>query len=394
MATARLARYAGAVFAASALLVGVSATAASAATTPDAARPNTVNAPVQLADPNSVTAPNGANVRNADPSKISDPDVRSLARSDTRSRLHMATGQDTNATQQDVNADTNAVIKPQATTFQSAGGYQFASNDNNVQMRFRSQPIATRAASQRLGRDGVTLATQPARGQYADSGVVVPLGNVASVFDRSQRLRDLRIVGSDVRSASINLFVDNNGDGRYLNVAKNGTMVSRGVDQVLVNVRAGVTDRSAVTARDDAQVWAWVGVGGNTAQSATIRSINGRSLVEASTRLSRGHWRPSVLVIDNVCRLYHHRSENMWVVHNVSGGRDRLFHVGVTYHNVTTWTGTREVKAYQATTVVTSYGGLATLVYWDGHSHLRYDFAVSNHNLYCDSDHHPHHPHH
>ncbi len=383
MATARLARYAGAVFAASALLVGVSATAASAATTPDAARPNTVNAPTRLADPNSVTDPNGANVRNADPTDLRGADVNSLARDETPSRLHMATGQD---------ADTNAVIKPQATTYQSAGGYQFASNNNNVEWRFRSEPIAMNQSSQRLGRDGVTLSTRPVQGQYADSGVVVPLGNVASVFDRSQRLRDLRIVGSDVRSASVNLFVDNNGDGRYMNVAKNGVLTSRGSDQVLVDVRAGVTQRSAVTARDDAQVWAWVGVGGNTARSATIRSINGRSLVQASTRLSHGHWYPSVLVIDNVCRLYHHRSENLWVVHNVAGGRDRLFRVGVTYNNVTTWTGLREVKAYQATTVVTSYGGLATLVYWDGHNHLRYDFAVSNHNLYCDSDH--HHSHH
>ncbi len=94
---------------------------------------------------------------------------------------------------------------------------------------------------------------------------------------------------------------------------------------------------------------------------------------------------PSQLTVANLCRLSSSTSKNAWQISNVAGGRDRTFHLGVTYNGKTTWTGLHTVKAGQAAVVVTAGGGKATLQYYDGSGASEYQvaYAYSDHTKLC-----------
>ncbi len=93
----------------------------------------------------------------------------------------------------------------------------------------------------------------------------------------------------------------------------------------------------------------------------------------------------SQLTVANLCRLSSSSAKNAWQISNVAGGRDRTFHLGVTYNGKTTWTGTHTVKAGQSAVVVTAGGGKATVQYYDGSGSTQYQvaYAYSDHTKLC-----------
>lgn len=95
-------------------------------------------------------------------------------------------------------------------------------------------------------------------------------------------------------------------------------------------------------------------------------------------------FQPSVLAPANLCRVSASASPNAWQVTNVSGGRDRTFHAGVTYDGKTTWFGyPHTVKAGQSTAIVSPYGGRLTIQWDDGAGNKKLAYATSNHKIVC-----------
>lgn len=254
--------------------------------------------------------------------------------------------------------------------------YQFASNyGNGAHWRVSNSPVVEPDAYQSTAGGGVRLYTRPATGQYADSGVVVPLGTVGEWFGSDGYLKDIPMDGPDLDALAVNLYVDADGDGHYLSFAYNGVYQNNGGDQVLLSVTAGVTKRTDIPSDDDTPMWAWVGVSGDTAQQANVVSVAGVNL-----------FTPSVLTVTNMCRVVSGQSQNLWLV-RANEARDRTFHLGVEYQGVTRWTGLHTVRAGQALGVVTPNGGRAILLYYVGNGTpgyvAPYPTATSDHTRFC-----------
>jgi hypothetical protein len=255
--------------------------------------------------------------------------------------------------------------------------YQFASNYGNGGAWQVSDNPQTHADSWQTtpGLSDV-VAIDPASGQYADSGVVVPVGTLGSLFTADGTFKGIFVDGPDTAAVHVNLYADTNGDGHYLSFTYNGVYQGQAGDEIALDVDTTPPTRAAFAAGDNAQAWAWVGVSGNTPQSAKISSVHNYPL-----------FLPSVLAVANLCRVSSATTQNLWLVSNVAGNRDRDFHLGVQYGGATHWTGLHTVAAGKTVGVMTSNGGTAIVKYYDGSGANEYatpyPTAVSDHTKYC-----------
>jgi hypothetical protein len=263
--------------------------------------------------------------------------------------------------------------------YQPSSGYQFTSTDKNgTGWQVSNSPISAAEADQYTGSGGVTMQIEAAQGATVASGIIVPVGSVYNLFDSNGTFTGIPVTGNG--PYTVDLYIDTNADGHYLAFSNDGYYESDAGDQVLSNVTANpptLSDVSEGPHGSKALVWAWIGVRGTTAETATVSVANG-------VNLTRDVLNPSKLVIGNVCRV-RGQSTNLWTVHNVAGGRDRSFHLGVTYNGKTTWTGSHTVNANSTVGVTTPYGGTATIQYYDGSGSSTYQtgYATSNSSIYC-----------
>ncbi|HEY3501981.1 MAG TPA: hypothetical protein VGN37_04210 [Actinocatenispora sp.] len=275
----------------------------------------------------------------------------------------------------------SADVTPKVTTYQPTGAYQFASNyKNGAVWQVGGTPLSQPDSAETVGSTGVTLSTKPAAGEYADAGVIVPVGSVGDLFDADGVYQGIQVDGPGAAATETNLYIDTNADGHYLSFSADGFYVGPAGDQVLYDVDATLTrdkvEAGAHGAR--AAVWAWVGVSGTGTKSATITGVGGTTLVKTVDD-------PSVLAPANVCRLSSSTAQNLWTVTNTAGGRSRDFHFGVNYGGKTTWTGVHTVAAGKTFGIVTKGGGKAIVQWYDGYGVAKEAYAYSDHTKYCAS---------
>lgn len=271
-------------------------------------------------------------------------------------------------------------------TFEPTGTYQFASNTKDGGLwRVANQPFTDPEASQGTtdtkDGPGVGLAINPPNGQYADSGVIIDAGTVADV-ERDGEFQAPAFSGHG--ELHMNLYVDTNGDGAYLSFGADGRYLGTAGDQVLFDVADNPPALDSLKLGPSGRrthVWAWLGIAGHEASTADIEVFGSGQLVTTVEH-------PSKLTVANACRL-NGSSVNLWTVSNVAGGRDRVFHLGVTYQGRTRWTGLHTVADGQSIVVATPNGGRATVLYYNGSGASGYvtpnPSAVSDHTRFCTS---------
>lgn len=187
-----------------------------------------------------------------------------------------------------------------------ASSYKFASNPGGLPLngsglpvvgwwRVSNSPFSYATSSQSLARNGVDLSITPSTSGgdqgWASSGVVVPLGTVASSgllnTGPGGGLNPLPYSGSSNLQASI--FFDTNGDGHYFDF-NGGVLAGYGTppDQIATNAAGGV---SASALQNDenpglgnrTHIWAWINlVSGSVGQNTTgnVYSVNGHRLTK------------------------------------------------------------------------------------------------------------------
>lgn len=211
-----------------------------------------------------------------------------------------------------------------------AFSYQFTATDSTTAYSpglISDTPFTSNAeASQSLGANGVTLTitpqATPAKG-CCDSGVLVKLGDLNSLFDSSGNLKPILIAGSGTIYA--NWIFDSNGNSKPLNYSAAGVLTDAGGDNYAYSDSSldltsagtpgakvadvadfltvlpqgnsyapGVTTMEKVhaaflngtvtgAANADPTVWLNVLVYGQKNTSATITSVNGQDLVSSAT---------------------------------------------------------------------------------------------------------------
>lgn len=212
---------------------------------------------------------------------------------------------------------TMAVPASAAAVYQKNGTYQFASYTPATSGNFvvSNKPLSYSDASQSLGANGVNLNASGS----GDSGVIVPLGRLSSLFNADGKFVPPTIVGSNLEG--YNLYFDTNADDTYFGWAQNGsidpyiltsfegdTAASLGtvnntndqadfttfagepgasnLDGTLTGTMTMEAVRTAYANRTDGNpdtnplVWAWIGLGdGVTSGPGYVTSVDGTPLV-------------------------------------------------------------------------------------------------------------------
>jgi ricin-type beta-trefoil lectin protein len=187
--------------------------------------------------------------------------------------------------------------------YSQVGTYQFASNtgqpglagSNDTYWQVSNSPLGYKEASQSLSSDGVDLSVAPdvptTGSAYADSGVIVPLGTIASSgllnSDGSLKLPDLE--GSS--NLQVNIYFDTNGDGKYFEFNSKGEYEGTDGDSY-VTTGDNPVPASTVTADENSkqatatEIWAWVGIDSTTGGKTTtgyVSDVNDQPLTENVT---------------------------------------------------------------------------------------------------------------
>lgn len=201
--------------------------------------------------------------------------------------------------------------------YAKAFNYQFDSDGpatGNVNV-YADAPQHDSSDSQTLGANGVHL-SDPA-GASGDSGVVVPLGRLDSLFGPGNTYRPLNVVGSGLEG-SYNLYIDTSGNGTYFgwsapgpyadsggnlqgdtkfsvpfgssstailggyaNEGLLGGAFATGTSYTLQQVEAAYHNHDATD--PDPLVWAWIGTGDSSSdENGYVTSVDGRDLVSAT----------------------------------------------------------------------------------------------------------------
>jgi PASTA domain len=213
------------------------------------------------------------------------------------------------------------------------GSYQFASNTADYYASgdfiITSTPQAHSDSSQALGANGVDLATTPGTSGYADSGVIVDLGPLSSLFNSAGAYVAPQIVGS--ANLGVNFYLDTNGSSSdYGTINASGVWTGEdgnnyasmgsasgsldapdwttfaaepGADTAFAQLTATTTMAGVLSAYQaefgsegvktaDPQVFAWIGISGSTAQTGYVTSVDGASLVTSPP--------PAMVTVPNV----------------------------------------------------------------------------------------------
>jgi hypothetical protein len=196
------------------------------------------------------------------------------------------------------------------------GTYQFASNTDtsgSSVFRISNSAFSYSDSSQSLGASGVGLSITPDQTSgYADSGVIVDLGDLDSLFScpgGNCTYNPPAIVGSS--DVAYNLYFDTDGNGGYLAFSSNGVYAGPAGDNIADLGAAGSASASfqagqqgngtfaqsfagqtetmqdvlgAFNARSDGgtkdpEVWAWIGISGSSAETGYVTSVDGTPLV-------------------------------------------------------------------------------------------------------------------
>jgi hypothetical protein len=200
-------------------------------------------------------------------------------------------------------------------SYQKDGSYSFASNTDGS-FEITSAPQSHSDSRQSLGADGVSLSTSPGSGDggYADSGVIVNLGPLDSLFSHSGSYQAPRIEGS--ANLGVNFYFDTSNGAPYalsgdtytgaggnnyasmgspggtLDSADFGTFCSEaGTDTAFTQLGCNTLTMSEVRAdyaaengsenvrTADPDVYAWIGVSGSAAENGYVTSVDGQNLV-------------------------------------------------------------------------------------------------------------------
>jgi hypothetical protein len=207
------------------------------------------------------------------------------------------------------------------------GSYQFASdtydyNGTTGDYIVNDSPESHSDSGQSLGSDGVDLSIEPSTSGYSDSGIIVPLGTLSSLFNSAGAYVGPKIAGSSNLGA--NFYFGTNGsttssgtlngsdvltgaDGdSYASVGVSGTTADfstfagySGTGTLFTDL-SGSVSMPAVAAdyktedgyegvkTDDPEVWAWIGISGNAAETGHVTSVNGADLVNSPTYTATG----------------------------------------------------------------------------------------------------------
>ena len=203
--------------------------------------------------------------------------------------------------------------------FSKNGTYSFASDtyDYSASGTFRVTPYAQTHSdsSQSLAADGVELTTDPGSSGYADSGVIVDLGDLDSLFPGGTYTAP--VIGGSA-NLGVNFYLDTNGTDTFgsinasdvwtgadgnnyasmgpasgaLDSADFGTFSSEpGTDTAFSALGSKTLTMSQVEAAyqntfghygvktADPQVFAWIGISGSAAQAGYVTSVDGTDLV-------------------------------------------------------------------------------------------------------------------
>jgi hypothetical protein len=192
-----------------------------------------------------------------------------------------------------------------AATYSPAFAYQFASNtgqpglagSGDTYWKVSSSPLTYTEASQTLAGNGVDLQATPDAGTtYADSGVIVPLGTVASsgLLAAGGSLNVPAVEGSS--GLAVNIYFDTSGNGAYFAFNPDGVYTGPGGD-TYVTTGGNAVPAATVTADENptlgaaTAIWAWVGIDSTTAGktvTGNVFSVDGKKLVTASVPVFRG----------------------------------------------------------------------------------------------------------
>jgi hypothetical protein len=212
-------------------------------------------------------------------------------------------------------------------TYTQNGSYQFASDTYDYDGTtgnyiVNDSPESHTDSSQSLGSDGVDLSIEPGTSGYADSGVIIRLGTLSSLFNSSGTYVGPTIAGSS--NLGVNFYFGTNGSttsfgtlngsdvltsaagDNYASIGVGGTSAdfttfasytgtdtsftalsgSVSMPDVLADYKSEFGNESVKTA--DPEVWAWIGISGDAADTGHVTSVNGADLVNSPTYTATG----------------------------------------------------------------------------------------------------------
>lgn len=184
-------------------------------------------------------------------------------------------------------------------SYTPTGGYQFASNtggpgltgSSDTYFRVSNDPLSYSESSQTPAADGVDLSVDPDTNNYADSGVIVLLGTVASsgLLQSDGTLSLPEFKGST--NLQVNIYFDTNGDGKYFSFNSDGVYEGADGDTYAISndqaiPASTVTADENTTLKGSTEIWAWVGIDSTTdgtAVTGNVSSVEGQPLTDTAT---------------------------------------------------------------------------------------------------------------
>ncbi len=267
------------------------------------------------------------------------------------------------------------------------GAYQFASDTATTtpaEWIIRNTPFSFSDSSQSLSKNGVDLSITPGSSGYADSGVIVALGKLDTLFKSGSYVAPTIVASADT---AVNYYFGTDGSTTgYLSFNSGGVYEGPGGDNLASmsgdsadfgtftqgNTSIGLSGtmtmegvlaayQANTSGTTDPEVWAWVGVSGASHETATVTSVDGKHLVTAASVVT------AVRACGGSSRYY-------FRLRNTAGGRT----VTVTYaidHRGWITEGRYALKAGRERTVSTRTGSSFRYRYSDGIGHTITSYA-------------------
>ena len=268
------------------------------------------------------------------------------------------------------------------------GAYQFASDTATTtpaEWIIGNKPFSFADSSQSLGKNGVDLSITPGSSGYADSGVIVALGKLDTLFNNSGDYVPPTIVASSDTAVNYYFGTDGSTTG-YLSFNSGGVYEGPGGDN-LASISgdsadfgtftqgntsiglSGTMTMEAVLAAYQAntsgttnpEVWAWIGIDGASPETATVTSVDGTSLVTVGSVVT------AVRACGGSSRYY-------FRLRNTTGGRTVTVTYAI-YHKGWITQGRYALKAGREHTVSTRTGSNFRYQYSDGIGHTVTSYA-------------------
>lgn len=268
------------------------------------------------------------------------------------------------------------------------GSYQFASDTattSPAEWIIRNSPLSFSDSSQSVGKNGVNLSITPGSSGYADSGVIVALGRLDTLFNASGTYVAPKIVASSDTAVNYYFGTDGSTTG-YLSFNSAGVYEGPGGDNLASisgdsadfttfaqgNTTIGLSGTMTMEAvlaaykantsgTTNPEVWAWIGIDGASHETATVTSVNGTPLVTVGSVVT------AVRACGGSSRYY-------FRLRNTTGGRTVTVTYAI-YHKGWITQGRYALKAGREHTVSTRTGSNFRYQYSDGIGHTVTSYA-------------------